>query len=119
MPYVNLVTNAEVCKDLEIKLIDTLGKGIEVIAGKKREGLFIKIQGNCSLYKGGNITEPNAMVSVDLFGYSKRDELEEYSKIIEKIVHDELGVQADKLFINFTECRHWFSRGKCSTAYEV
>lgn len=119
MPYVSLLTNVSVTKETEEKLIDTLGKGIEVIAGKSREGLFIKVEGECALYKGGTIKEPNAMVSVDLFGYSNPEELNEYGKIIEKIVGEELKVDKEKLFINFTECRNWFSRSECHTAFEV
>ncbi len=119
MPYVNVLTNVEVSKKQEINLINVLGKGIEVIPAKTEENLFIKIEGGCALYKGGNITEPNAMVSVDLYGHSQGEFLKKYCDIINGVLGKELNIKPEKIFINFTECRHWGSRGGCNTAFEV
>lgn len=119
MPFVNVRTNVCVSKETEAILIDTLGKGIEVINNKSRVGLFIKIEGDCALYKAGKSDMPNAMVSVDLFGYSETADLDAYGKLVSDVLEEQLGVQSDVLFINFTECRQWFSGGKCNKAYDV
>ncbi len=119
MPYVSLLTNVAVPKEKEARLIEVLGKGIEVITDKTEENLFIKIEGDCALYKGGNTTVPNAMVSVDLFGYSTNEDLTKYCAIINEVLAAELGITKEKTFINFTECRHWGGGFGCNTAYEV
>ncbi len=119
MPYVSMLTNVAVPKEKEQNLVKVLGEGIEVISGKSREGLFIKIEAECTLYKGGNITEPNAMVSVDLFGHSTKEDLAKYCDVVNTVLDSELSIKPDKIFINFTECRHWGAGGKCNTAYEV
>ncbi len=119
MPYVSMLTNVAVSKEKELNLVNVLGKGIEVITNKTAENLFIKIEGDCALYKGGNITEPNAMVSVDLYGYSDGEDLKKYCEVVNTALNDELGIKPEKIFINFTECRHWGSRGGCNTAYDV
>ncbi len=119
MPYVNMMTNVSVSKEKEQTLVDVLGKGIEVISGKVKENLFIRIEDDCALYKAGSTSEPNAMVSVDLFGYSSNEDLKKYTEIIQAVLDKELSIKADKIFINFTECRHWGSGSGCSTAFEV
>ncbi len=119
MPYVSMLTNVEITKEKEDALIKALGEGIEVIKNKTKENLFIKIEDKCRLYKGGDIKEPNAMLSVDLFGYSDKADLKEYCNVINETLLNELGIKPDKIFINFTECRHWGSRGNCNTAYEI
>ncbi len=119
MPYVSLLTNVAVSKEKEENLIKTLGKGIEVIKDKTEQNLFIKIEGDCALYKSGITTEPNAMVSVDLFGRSTTEDLNAYCTIIHEALDKELGVSKEKIFINFTECRHWGVADGCKTAFEV
>ncbi len=119
MPYVSVLTNVEISKEQEKSLINVLGKGIEVIPEKTEENLFIKIEDGCTLYKGGNITEPNAMVSVDLFGHSQGEYLKQYCDIINSVLEKELNIKPEKVFINFTECRHWGVKGGCKTAFEV
>lgn len=119
MPYVNVVTNSKVSKESEKTLIDLLGNGITVITNKSPERLFIRIEGDSNLYCGGKNDVPNAMVSVDLFGYATNEDLDKYAKVVAMTLDKELGVKDGQLFINFTECRHWASRGKCNTAYEV
>ncbi len=119
MPYLNLMTNVNVPKEKEQILVQTLGKGIEVINGKSEQSLFIKIDGDCAIYKGGDLSEPNAMITVDLFGHSAKEDLGKYCDIINEALKKELGIKKEKIFINFTECRHWGADGNCNTAYEV
>ncbi len=119
MPYLNLITNVNVSKEKEREMVNVLGKGIEVINGKSEQGFFIKIEGGCALYKGGNQTEPNAMITVDLFGHSTGEDLSKYCDIINELLEKELGIQKEKIFINFTECRHWGANGNCNTAFNI
>lgn len=119
MPYVNLVTNVTVSEEKENKIVDVIGNGITVIEGKIPDGLFIKIEGDCKLYSRGIATEANAMITVDVFGYSKEEEFAKYATLIKGVLYEELGITAEHLYINFKECRNWYSRGELSTAFSV
>ncbi len=119
MPYVSVHTNIRVSKEKEQSLIKVLGKGIEVITNKTEENLFIKIEDNQRLYKGGDINTPNAMISVDLFGHSTSEDLQKYCDVLNSALLSELGINSDKIYINFTECRHWGAGGNLNTAFEI
>ncbi len=119
MPYVSVRTNVAVPLEKEELLIKVLGEGIEVITDKVKENLFIKIDEKCRLYKAGNIDIPNAMVSVDLYGYSSSEDLKKYSDIVFTVLENELGISPERVYINYTECRHWGSSGNTNTAFEV
>ncbi len=119
MPYVSVKTNVAVSLEKEELLIKVLGEGIEVITDKVKENLFINIEEKCRLYKAGNIEIPNAMVSVDLYGHSSSDDLKKYSDIVFTVLENELSIKPEFVYINYTECRHWASRGNTNTAFEI
>ncbi len=119
MPYVSVLTNVPVSLEKEELLVKVLGEGIEVITDKVKENLFINIDASCRLYKGGDINIPNAMVSVDLYGHSTSEDLKKYSDIIFTVLENELSIKPESVFINYTECRHWGSRGNTNTAFDV
>ncbi|MEG1428059.1 MAG: phenylpyruvate tautomerase MIF-related protein [Oscillospiraceae bacterium] len=115
MPFVNVQTNIAVSTEHEKSLVERLGPAIEVIPGKVRQNLFIKIEDKQSLYFGGNNTAPCAMVTIDLFGKSENEPLSNYVFEICRVLEEELSIGSDRVYISFTECRHWGANGTVNT----
>ncbi len=109
MPYLNLITNKKITKEQEKTFIEVLGKGLETEMDKKEEFLFIKITDDCTLYRAGTTDEPCAMITIEFSGLITNEGAAKYNEVINEVVIKELNVPKNRIFVSFTECRHWGS----------
>ncbi len=105
MPLITTKVSTEISKEKEIALKTQFGKAIELI-GKTENWLMVDFQDNRHLYFKGD-DAPSAIVEVDLLGKATDSGYDALTKKITEIVSDELGIQKDRIYVNYSEFAHW------------
>jgi hypothetical protein len=110
MPYIKTTANVAIPREVREKIKTQLGRDAAII-GKTESWLMVEFRENAPLYfKGTN--EPSAMVSVDLFGAAGAGAYDKMTAAITGMLAEELGVPADRVFVKYSEYRHWGYNGR-------
>jgi phenylpyruvate tautomerase PptA (4-oxalocrotonate tautomerase family) len=112
MPYINTKTNVEISKDKEVIIKKRFGQAIEIIPGKDEKGLMVSFEDKCSLYFRGESDKPIAFVEVMILGSSTKDAYQKLSGTITDILHEELGIDPNQMYIRYEETEYWACNGK-------
>jgi len=107
MPYIGAKTTAKVTKEKEEILKAKFGKAIECIPGKDESWLMVNIEGDAHMWFKGDNSKPIAFVDVKIFGKAEKPAYENMTKEICKIFGEELGVPADRVYVQYNECYIW------------
>ena len=110
MPFINIKTNVTVSKEKSEQIKSSLGKSISLLPGKSETWLMIEIEHNQLMYfKGSN--NPCAMVKVDLYGSSSKDNYNKLASAITSLLNEELDINSDRIYVRFEEVSNWSYSG--------
>lgn len=105
MPFIDLKTSAEICKDAEISLKTKFGQAITDL-GKGENWLMVNIEGNKAMYFKGQ--EGNcAIAEIALFGKATDSQYDKMTADICEILSEELNIPVDRIYVKYEEVDHW------------
>lgn len=107
MPYISTKTNVKISSEKCDSIKTKLGKAIELIPGKSENWLMVSFEDEDRLYFKGKNDKPVAFVEVKLFGKASRDAYNNLTREITNILHDELGIQPDCIYVKYEEVATW------------
>ncbi len=110
MPFINVITNAELNKGREIKLKTALGEAITALPGKSEHWLMIAIQPSTAMYFQGT-NELCAMIQVSIYGKQSPDAKSALTQKVTKAVFDELKVPPQRIYVSYHETSDWGMNG--------
>jgi hypothetical protein len=111
MPYISTKTNTSIPKDKEIKIKNQMGKAIELLPGKSESWLMLSFEEECHLYFKGESDKDIAYVEVKLFGKSTKEAYDKLTYEIKNILHEELNIATDHIYVKYEEVSHWGYNG--------
>lgn len=97
-----------ISKKKQIRIKEQIGKIITTIPGKSEEWLMLQLNDNQRMYFRGRDEYPIAFV--DLKFLVRKQIHEQYhtlSSQITDIIHEELGISEEYIYICFHEVQHW------------
>ena len=106
MPFINTKYSGDITPDQEANIKTALGEAVTVI-GKSENWLMLGFEPNCTLYFKGEKSEKIAFVDVSLYGTASRSAYEQLTEAICKILGDNLGVSADKVYVKYSPADNW------------
>ena len=107
MPYIETKTTARITDEKERILREKLGKAIALIPGKSEEWLMLSFVDGCRMAFRGKCDEDLAMVEVKIFGRASEDAYQALTAAICRILHEELGIAPDHVYVKYEEVSHW------------
>ena len=111
MPYINTKTTVTVNEEKQESIKKKLGKAIELIPGKSENWLMVSFDDNSSMYFKGSNENPLAFVEVKLFGKASQDAYKKLTRVITDILHEELEIQGDCIYVKYEEVFTWGFNG--------
>jgi len=102
MPLIKLRTNVSLDTDKTSKLMRDLSQLLAAETGKPERYVMIELQGNRQMMFGGS-TDPVAYVECKSIGLSTI-QVKALSKSINQLLHDELQLAIDRVYIEFSNC---------------
>ena len=106
MPYINTKTNVEISKAQEKNIKTKLGKAVGLLS-KPESYLMVNMEDNCRLYFAGDGDKPAAFVEIRLFGRASERAYDQMTAAVTDIIKDELGVPANRIYVQYEEVPHW------------
>ncbi len=110
MPFINVITNAELNKGRELKLKAALGEAITALPGKSEHWLMLAIQPSTVMYFQGK-NDLCAMIQVSVFGNQTREAKNALTQRVTKAVFDELKVSPERIYVSYHETPDWGMNG--------
>lgn len=107
MPFINTKTTVKLSDDKCESIKKKLGKAIEIIPGKSESWLMVSFEDECKMYFKGRNDKPLAFVEVKIFGKASRDVYNSLTGEITNILHDELNIQPDCIYVKYEEVSNW------------
>lgn len=107
MPFINTKVSVRMTHEQEIKVKERLGKAIACIPGKSESWLMCQFQDECRLYFKGDNTKPTAFVEVKIYGDASDSAYDALTGEITRILGEELGIPADRVYVQYEPCAHW------------
>lgn len=107
MPFIQTKVNVKVSKEKEEAIKSKLGKAIELLPGKSESWLMLSFEEDCTLYFKGKEDQPIAFVEVKLFGKAGKDAYDRLTAAISDILHQELGISPDHVYVKYEEVPYW------------
>ncbi|SCP95277.1 phenylpyruvate tautomerase MIF-related protein [Anaerobium acetethylicum] len=107
MPYMNVKTTAAIDAGKRETIKSELGKAIELIPGKSENWLMVSFEDNSIMYFKGSSERPLAYIEVKIFGKSSKDAYENLTKAITGIIHKELSIDPDCVYVIYEEISNW------------
>lgn len=106
MPFINTKYSGDITPEQEMNIKTALGEAMSVI-GKSENWLMVGFEPNCTLYFKGEKSEKIAFVDVSLYGNASRSAYEQLTAVICKVLGDNLGVSADKVYVKYSPTDNW------------
>lgn len=107
MPYINTKTTVTITPEKRESIKNKLGKAIELIPGKSENWLMLSFEDNNMMYFKGSDEKPLAFIDVKIFGEASDHAYSELTKAITDIIHGELNVNPDCIYVNYEEVSTW------------
>jgi len=102
MPLIKLRTNVNLDADKTPQLMKDLSQLLAAETGKPERYVMIEIKGDRQMIFGGS-TDPVAYVECKSIGLSTT-QVKALSKSINQLLHDELQLAIDRVYIEFSNC---------------
>jgi hypothetical protein len=106
MPCIAIKTNKEINKETEIFIKKKLAEAIKLIPGKSETWLMCLMEDNCKLWFSGSDSDA-AYIEISIFGKAPNAVYDSITPAIMKIMYDELGIPADRIYIKYSETPYW------------
>lgn len=113
MPYINVAANIKIQPDARATIKSELGRIIEMMPGKMEKWLMVSFEDEKDIYFGGDNAQNNVFTTVKMFGREQDPEC--YDKLTEAItdaLSANLGIEADRIYIEYESTMHWGWNGK-------
>lgn len=111
MPFINVITSADMSAD-KIETVKTeLGKAISLIPGKSEEWLMVNVNQSSNLYFKGNDNKNTAYVEVNIFGSASKSDCEALTGEICNIISSNTTVPTDRIYVKYEFCDMWGYNG--------
>lgn len=107
MPYIRTQVSISLSKEKEIALKEKLGQAITILPGKTERWLMLDFRDQCRMYFQGGQEEGAAFVEVKLFGTAGAAVYQEMTAAVTKIISEELGIPAQRIYVQYEECSYW------------
>jgi phenylpyruvate tautomerase PptA (4-oxalocrotonate tautomerase family) len=104
MPYIEIDTNVTGIAPENIE--KKLGRAIELLPGKTERWLMIRVNEGQRMAFAGS-AEPCALAVVSLFGKATDKAYADVTAEVTKIVAEETGIPADRIYVKFEEVSTW------------
>jgi len=112
MPYIRTKATVEITPEKESALKEKMGRAIEAIPGKSEEWLMCEFCDNCRLWFKGTNDRPSAFVEVMLLHSACASAYEKMTGILCDILSEELGIEADRIYVKYEETENWGWNGR-------
>ena len=104
MPYIEIDTNVTGIAPERIE--KKMGRAIGLLPGKTERWLMVRVvEGQRMAFAG--TAEPCALVTVSQFGKSSAEAYSAVTAEVTKIVSDETGIPADRIYVRYGEIATW------------
>ena len=107
MPYISTKTTVKLSNEKCEAIKAKLGKAIELIPGKSENWLILSFDDESTMYFKGRNDKPLAFVEVKIFGKASRDAYNKLTREITDILHEELNIQPDCIYVKYEEVANW------------
>ena len=111
MPFIDSKITVKITDEQKNQLTKRIGQALPIIE-KPESFTMMGFADNYSLYFAGEKLEKGAFVSVQVFGEPKPEQTNEFTNEICKIFGEDLGIPADKIYINYTGFTQWGWNGE-------
>ena len=106
MPYIATSTNVSISGRKKEAIKERMGRAIEIIPGKTEGWLMLSFRDNVSMFFKGE-DDPCAICQVKLFGTADEDTYAELTEELTDILHDELDLDPDRIYVTYEEIGVW------------
>lgn len=107
MPFIHTQLNRPLPKEKEEALKRRMGEAITAFPGKSEQWLMLNFTDNARLWFRGDNRDPLAMVEVQLLGNASRSDCERMTDRLCTILSQELNIQPDHIYVNYTFSTAW------------
>lgn len=107
MPFISTKTNVKISSDKCEAIKTKLGKAIELLPGKSENWLMVSLEDECNLYFQGKNDKALAFVEVKIYGKASKDAYNSLTREITNILHAELNIQPDCIYVKYEEVSIW------------
>ena len=106
MLFINVKYSGAITPDNENNIKSALGSAVSVI-GKSENWLMVGFEPNCSLYFKGEKSPKIAFVDVSVYGSASKSAFEQFTGEVCRILGENLGVPADKIYVKYSPTENW------------
>lgn len=111
MPFIHTRTNISLSRKQKENVKKELGEAISIIPGKTEQYLMVGFEDSMSLYFAGDILEPCAIVTVEIFGKTTDEIYQQMTAKITEIISSDLSMKPERIYVNYREVDHWGMAG--------
>jgi len=111
MPCIQLTTNRPISSEKQERLKSQFGKAIELLPRKSEKWLMCIFRPECDMYFQGQRGDL-AFLEVDVFGQLDHEPCEALTKELMQIVHAEMDIEQDKIYVKYSVTPNWGWNGK-------
>ncbi|HUI69315.1 MAG TPA: phenylpyruvate tautomerase MIF-related protein [Spirochaetia bacterium] len=105
MPFVNYMLSTRVTEETAVRLKEQTADLVRQHTGKDEQWLFVRFAREQLSYFKGSKVENGGVVEVKLVGSLTTASKREIVRGISRLLAKELGIQADSLYVIFTEVK--------------
>lgn len=107
MPFISTKLSVPLTAEKEAALKSSFGKAIEMLPGKTERWLMLDFTDNCRLWFAGDSGAPTAYVEVNIYGSADAASYNRLTGEITRILGNELGIAADRVYVKYEETENW------------
>ena len=111
MPFIDSKITVPVTAEQKESIKSKLGKAISLMH-KGESYLMVGIDDEYDLWLAGKKLDKGAFISVSVFGSVAADDSDKMTAEICRIMHDELGIPADKVYVKYQGVADWGWNGR-------
>lgn len=105
MPHIKITSNTPIPREKQAAIKAQLGQDASII-GKTESWLMVELCESVPLFFKGS-DAPAAIASVDLYGAAGADKYGKMTAAITKLLSGQLDIPADRIFVKYSEYKHW------------
>ena len=106
MPFISMKTNVSISPAKQGQLQTKLGKAIELLPGKTEKWLMLSFEDEKKMAFAGS-NDPCAILCVTVYGKGTSDAYQNLTQAITAMVHDELLIPVDRIYVAYAESEYW------------
>ena len=112
MPYINVSVSKTLDESQKEQVKAELGRLITLIPGKSEDVTMVRVEGGCTLYKGGKALDNGAFVDIRLYGAASQQSKEKFTQAVFQSFEKLMGSQPEDIYLNIFEMNSLGAGGK-------